>query len=83
MRRSGFLMAKRLVLDALRSGYWSVEVRGALSEKNLLGTGTVSGEQRARLIASCGGDRYAASPHHRDPEIECHIFRPVDPLWIE
>ena len=74
----GFKEAKERAIKALRSGDVAHEARGDIDDKNLLLTGEVSADEVARLLSRCRGTQHSSSPHHLDPSIEVHVFRPVD-----
>ena len=72
----GFREAKSAFIDALRDGRVESEPREAQAEKNLLAVGAVSLPEVADLIARCRGQQYSMSPHHLDPDITVHVFKP-------
>jgi hypothetical protein len=72
----GFRQARSRLLAALRSGNFQHEVREVLAEKNLLAIGDVTAAEVIRAVQKTRGDEYSRSPHHWDPEIKVHVFRP-------
>lgn len=60
--------------DDLNIGH---EIRGSISEKNLLATGEVSRAFVASLLMRCRGNQYSGSRHHVQRDIEVHTFKPV------
>lgn len=73
----GFKDARDRAIKALESGNVQHEVRGGeIDEKNLLQTGDVSPEDVVALLKRCRGTQHSSSPHHFDPEVDVHVFRP-------
>jgi hypothetical protein len=81
MRKLGFNLARTKTITALLSGpqYIIIERREAQGRKNLLASGEVTPEDVVTLLRCCRGarDQYRETPHHRDPEIPVHEFKPV------
>jgi len=72
----GLRKAKALLVSALERGDFQHELRDVQKETNLLALGEVSVAFVVRLIKGTRGQDYASSPHHADPSVEVHIFRP-------
>jgi hypothetical protein len=75
--RVSFSSAKRAVLAALEAGNFQHEAREVLSEKNLLAVGEISVSDVVSVVRRSRGTDYTASPHHWDPDVEVHVFRPT------
>jgi hypothetical protein len=82
----GFRPAQKRLVAALRSGNFQHEVREVLAEKNLLAIGDVTAAEVIRAVQRTLGHEYSRSPHHWDPDITVHVFRPRidgDPWYIK
>lgn len=74
----GFHRARdRAVLSLSSDRTVAHEIRGSISEKNLLNTGEVSREFVAELLMRCLGTQYRSSRHHIQRDVEVYIFKPV------
>ena len=73
----GFSSAKRAILAALETGDFQHEAREVLSDKNLLAVGDISVDGLVAILRRARGTDYSVTPHHWDPEIEVHVFRPT------
>lgn len=71
----GFKDAKREVINCLRSGLISHEVRDQVDSKNLFATGVISATEVEEIIIRAGGDSYTSSPHHFMGELEVHVIK--------
>jgi len=53
-------------------------VRDVIEGKNLLATGDISPDEVVRLLRRCRGNQHSSSPHHWDPSVPVHVFRPTE-----
>ena len=67
---------KAEAIRAIEEGRIQHEARDEVDEKNLLLTGEVTASQVAKLLRACRGTQYDCTPHHVDPSIEVHVFKP-------
>lgn len=74
--RVGFRAARTRLIEALRSGRFAFEYEDIRSGKNLLQTGDITPEFLIELLLRCNGAQYSDSPHHLDPSVLVHIFKP-------
>jgi hypothetical protein len=81
MRKLGFRVARDRTIAAVQAGpaYIQFEDRSVQEGKNLLDTGEVDPEDVVTLLRICRGtpDQYLETPHHREPSIPVHTFKPV------
>ena len=71
----GFKAAKAAVVKALRLGNFEHENREP--EKNLLAIGDIEADEVARLVLKTSSRDYDESPHHWEPTVTVHTFRPT------
>lgn len=68
--------ARHRLIRALQDECFEFEYARVRAGKNLLQTGEVSPAFVIDLLKRCSGNQYIRSPHHADPLVECHIFKP-------
>ena len=71
----GWNQVKTDVLQALASGSFLHESRGAIDDKNLLAVGDVTPAEVSKIIGKCNGTHHSSSPHHQDSAIDVHVLR--------
>ena len=69
----GFNDAIRELIDALLDGRFQAIARGP---KNYLENGGKTPVEVAAMLRSCNQVDYELSPHHDDPTVDVHIFKP-------
>ena len=74
----GFKDVKKAAINALEEGNVQHEPRaGAIDDKNLLQTGSVTSQDIVRLLQRCQGTQYSSTAHHQTHlNLEVHIFQP-------
>jgi hypothetical protein len=77
MRKLGFRAALDRLLAALEAGAFGFPFDEVRAGKNLLQTGDISITELVVILKRCRGTDYAESPHHWDPGLPCHIFKPT------
>lgn len=73
----GFIDVKKQVIECLKQGNYSHEIREDIDVKNSLLTGQVSEELVIELIKCCSGSQHQQSLHHQVSSIMVHILKPV------
>lgn len=74
--RVGLRAARKRLIEALSSGHFAFEYQDIRSGKNLLQTGEITPAFLIKLLLRCNGTQYSDSPHHLDPSVIVHIFKP-------
>jgi len=77
MGTMGFREARQRLVRSLLAGNYQHEIREVVEGKNLLDTGEVSPDEVVALLQRCRGDQYDCAPHHAEPAVPVHVFRPV------
>jgi hypothetical protein len=75
MKKTGFLVAKKLALQCLQNGNFQHEQRNDINIKNLLATGEVDADSIAKVIGKSKGINHESSHHHHDSGTEVHIIK--------
>ncbi len=73
----GFNDIKQRVISCLLEGTYDHEVRRNIDVKNLFQCGQLSEQFLMELILATRGSQYDVSPHHKAPEIDVHVMKPV------
>ncbi len=77
----GFRAVRAADIKAIEAGEVEHEARDeTVDDKNLLLTGEVTLDDVVRLLKKCRGPQYSHSPHHSKPEIDVHVFKPIEQL---
>lgn len=77
-RQPGFKEIRKRITESLEAGEYQSAVRGGeIEQKNYLAVGKLTVAELTEILMACKGDEYTCSPHHQDPGLLVHVFKPV------